>query len=662
MKQLIYIGVLFVLLAGIIGCGDNNDFSNLHILTDAEIAEMHRQDSLDSVKRAQINADMILEYTVPITILTNGYDGTNLYIDTVRIAEKFGITTAQLRKGIYNMRSAEWGTYDDDTNVPKLTGFCIEGTTHNDNMTAYNTNACWGHWWDIDGNTTSWGDNARVFAEYDVNGGFFHVGQMIGGLLEEGKSIKFIECLKYQDTRIAIVITAVPEKQGEVTAQIVNTQELELSVTPNNDYATTLLQFDLAKTLSDLGISSITAAKFVTLNADGNFVQEYSAQPNGFYYNKEGHAGSWGDDASVFVTHPYSADSDDAAENQVAVGQMPNAMTAGNAVTVKFGIMANNKIEMLNITVNIVSYQDPETAPEGTPYTETINLTIEKTWSSGGFNESFDVKETLRNAFKMTTYQLYTAKLDKTLKMYLGEENAEDPSYTANAPGYWMDVTGNVTNWGSGSDAVWAELQMNETAIKLAVGNAPDKCDPSGVIIPVKLILICADNAGKVIINLTIKLTTFVDPETPPSGTPTDIQKDITFTKPYTSDYAQEAEDVRDLLKDAFKMTTYQIYQALQSGDLKVYIGNETAGDPSYTGSGAGEYWIDGDGAPCEYATGVLYIGFYTDGSEYMEIGTGNHPDNCSKEGQTVTTKMIVTCNGAKATFNVTVNIAAATE
>lgn len=661
MKQLIYIGVLFVLLAGVIGCGDNSDFSNLHILTDDEIAEMHRQDSLDSVKRAQINADLILEYTVPITILANGYDGTNLYIDTVKIAEKFGITTAQLRKGIYNMRSAEWGTYDDDTNVPKLTGFCIEGSSHNDNMTAYNTNACWGHWWDKDGNTTTWGDNARVFTEYDVNGGFFHVGQM-PGLLEEGKSIKFIEGLKYQDIRIAIVVTAIPEKQGEVTAQIVNTQELNLKVTPNNEYVTTPLNFDLAKTLSDLGISTITDAKFVALNADGSFAQEYSAAPNGFYYDKEGYAGSWGDNASVFVTHPYSADSEDAPEDEVAVGQMANAMAVGDVITVKFGILANNKIEMLSITVEIVDYQDPETAPEGTPYEETINLTIEKTWSSGGFNESFDVREKLRDAFKMTTYQLYTAKLDKTLKMYLGEETTEDPSYTANAPGYWMDAIGNVANWGTGSDAVWVELQMNETTINLAVGNNPDNCDPSGVVIPVKLIVTCADNAGKVTINLTIKLTTFVDSETPPTGTPTDTQKDITFTKPYTSDYAQESADVRELLKDAFKMTTYQIYQALQSGDLKVYIGEETSEAPSYTGGAAGEYWIDANGAPCEYADGVLYVGFYTDGSDYMEIGAGNHPENCSKEGQTVTTKIIVTCNGVKATFNVTVTITAAAE
>lgn len=506
MKRLIYISVLFVLFAGLTGCGDNTDFSNLHVLTDDEIAEMKRQDSIANAQKEKINADLILEYTVKIPISALNYDGAELLIDTVKIAEKFGITTEQLRKGIYNMRSTEWGIYGDDASAPKLTGFCIEGTTHNDNMTAYNTNSCWGHWWDKDGNVTVWGDNARVFAEYDPDGGFFNIGQM-PGKLEEGKSIKFIECLKYQDIRIAVVITAVPEKQGEVTAQIVNTQELEIEMYPNNEYVTKPLDFDLDKTKSDLGISSVSDAKFVALNADGSFAQEYTADPNGFYYDKEGYAGSWGDEASVFVTHPYSGGDEEAEENQVAIGQMPGAMSVDDEITVQFGIMANDKIEMLNITVKIIAYQDPETAPTGDPEERSIDKEIDITYSSEGFDTSIDVKETLREAFKMTTYQLYTANLDEKIKMYLGEVTAEDPTYTASAPGYWINAEGKSTNWGSKEDVVYVQLYMNETTIELSVGINPDNCDPSGSEIPVKLILTCADNTGKVTVNLTIKIT-----------------------------------------------------------------------------------------------------------------------------------------------------------
>lgn len=506
MKNIYFYFVCFaLLLSGLASCGDNMDVWGGHILTDEEIAELARQDSIKEAQKNSINANLILEYNADITILANGYDGAFVYIDTVKIAELFGITTTQLAQGIANMGSDK--PYE---NAPEITGFCIEGTTHADNMTNSNTNSYWGHWWDKDGNTTTWGDNARVFAEYNAEEGYFNVGQM-PGKLEVGKTIKFIECLKYQDQRVAIVITAIPKEKGEVTAQVVNTQELEIEMVPNNEYATNLLQFDLAKTLSDLGISSITEAKFVALNTDGSYAQEYSAQPNGFYYDKEGYAGAWGDNASVFVAHPFSDDSESAGEDQVAIGQMPNAMSEGDAITVKFGIMANNKIEMLNIAVKIVGYQDPETAPEGTPYEKTIELTIEKAWSSEAFTESFDMKEALRDIFKMTTYQLYKAKLDKTLKMYLGEETAEDPTYTANAPGYWIDVMGKATKWGTGSEAVWAELQMNETTINLAVGNAPDNCDPNGVVIPVKLIVTCAENAGKATINLNIKITDYVE-------------------------------------------------------------------------------------------------------------------------------------------------------
>lgn len=68
-KHLLYAALLGGLCSlGVTSCGDNEDVSREHVLTDAEIAEMARQDSIEEAQRNQINADLILEYTADITL------------------------------------------------------------------------------------------------------------------------------------------------------------------------------------------------------------------------------------------------------------------------------------------------------------------------------------------------------------------------------------------------------------------------------------------------------------------------------------------------------------------------------------------------------------------------------------------------------------------
>lgn len=497
MKRLIYFYILSIFLLGVTGCGDNSDFCNPHILTEDEIAELHRQDSIEEAQRSSINADLILEYNAEITILANGYDGTFVYIDTVKIADLFGITTTQLAHGIANMGTDK--PYDD---APNITGFCIEGTTHADNMTNSNTNSYWGHWWDKDGNTTSWGDNARVFAEYDAEGGYFNVGQM-PGMLEAGSNIKFIECLKYQDTRVAVVITAIPKEKEQVSATIVSTQDLAIDMNPKSTYDSEPVAFDRNKVLSDLGISSLDDAQIISVNADGSYAQETSAT-NGFWYDMDGFAGSYGDDAGIYVE--YYGLGDDVEEGDLDVlyvGQMPNKLEGGYSVTVKYGFLANNKIVMLNITVNIIAYEDPETPPAGDPTSDTvIDVTIEKPWDDTFSNVQYDVKNVLREAFKMTTYQIHTARIKGDLKIYCGTVTEEDPSYTSDVPGYWLNAAGEACSYGSDSQ-VFCCLGSSETELWLYAGNHPENCIPNTTVTS-KYIITC--NGGAVTVNLTVKI------------------------------------------------------------------------------------------------------------------------------------------------------------
>ena len=64
MKKLYIYILLSVLIGGLISCEDYDEFSKLHDLTDAEIAEIARQDSIEKAQKEMINADLLLEYTV----------------------------------------------------------------------------------------------------------------------------------------------------------------------------------------------------------------------------------------------------------------------------------------------------------------------------------------------------------------------------------------------------------------------------------------------------------------------------------------------------------------------------------------------------------------------------------------------------------------------
>jgi hypothetical protein len=480
MKKLSYI-LSGLLIAGssafFSSCGDNKDFWGPHTLTDDEIAEQERQEEIKRQQRERIDADLILEYNVEFYLSNNSYDGGPVEIDMDKIASEFGISKDDL------------GTALNGEGGPDVTGFAIEGSTHADNMTSSNSGAYWGHWWDKDGNVKNWGDEAMVFAEFNYDAetgkGVFNVGQYPGHLVAN-QEVKFIEALKYQDKRVAIVITAKGIERGEVKAEIVASNTLTLETAPNDTYATAAVEgFDADAALAALGAGSWADVAWVATNADGSYAQEYSADAPGFWYDKEGFSGAWGDDASVFATFQ---------EGQILIGQMPGQMTAGSTVTINFSAMYDNKIVENIITVNITAYEDPETAPEGEPESIEKEITLTKTWDADwGATEPFDVKEDLRQAFKMTTYQIFSALKSGEMKLWVGEVGAdagEDglPQYTADAPGYWLGAEGQRVAWGDEA-IVYLNLAISEESLEFISGNHPENCAPSGQTIPTKFIV-----------------------------------------------------------------------------------------------------------------------------------------------------------------------------
>lgn len=480
MKKLSYIMCALLLFTSVgifSSCGDNTDFWGIHQLTDEEIAEMERQQRIADSLKSVINADLILTYVVEDYPLT-GWNNNELFIETDKIAELFGLTEEQVIAGI-----------NQEAGAPDITGFAIQGSTHADVASASNTNGTWGHWWDKNGDVcTSYNQEepspSAFYCEWD--GEKFGVGQFPGHL-EAGDEITVLEGLKYQDKRVVCAVTFRCVERGEVKAGIVGTQELTLETAPNDAYESVPVpEFDPAKVLSDLGVSSWDGVEWICKNAEGGYEQEYNADPHpGFWYDKLGFKGAWGDDASVFVLF-------NAEDQVITVGQMPGQMIAGSTVDLEFNAVAGEKIEQIIIHVIITAYEDPETAPEGEPASIEKDITVTQAWNDTYAAVEYDVREELRQAFKMTTYQIYSAIKSGDLRMWIDEVGSpanEDgtPGYTGGAPGYWLDANGKAVGYGDG--LVYGELHNSEESLVLAFGNHPENFSPNGGQVKTKYVI-----------------------------------------------------------------------------------------------------------------------------------------------------------------------------
>ena len=632
MKKLSYIlsGLLLFTTIGIFSsCGDNENYWGLHNLTDEEIAEMDRQQRIKDSLRNVIDAGLILTYDAEITISANSYDGVDVPIDCDAIAQFFGITTDQLLTG----------SLAGEDNGIDIIGFAIEGSTHADNMTMSNTGAPWGHWWDAKGDVINWGDGAMTFAEFNAETGAFYVGQFPGRLVE-GENITFIEALKYQDKRAAIVITAKPHERGEVTAQVVATNHLTLETEQDNNYtAVPVPGFDAAATLSALGVASFDEVAWVAVNADGSYAQEYSADAPGFWYDKLGFSGSWGDDASVYSHF-------DAESQAILIGQMPNQMEAGSTVTVSFGALANNKIVMNEITVNITAKGD--VAGE---IVATNNLTLTCSPNNDYVTAAvpgFDAAATL-SALGATNWS--------EVKWTTPTEDGYAQDYNADAPGFWYGQDGKLGAWGNDA-SVFAHFDAATETI--GIGQMPEKM-PAGSTVTIEF---DAAANGKLVQNIiTVNVVAYEDPETAPAGNPESIEKDITLTKVYDNEWgATDDFDVKEDLRQAFKMTTYQIYSAIKSGELKMWIDEvgkpaDDAGNPAYTGEAPG-YWLDMEGQAASWGSGNELVYVFLGCSETeLYFYAANHPELFPAEGGSMKVKYVIECNGVTATYNITFNI-----
>lgn len=646
MKKIAYIFLLpvFMLLFGSVltSCGDNTNFSDLHYLTDEELAELARQQHVRDSLLAVINADELVFYTLQDYPQGN-WGSTSLSLDISKAAELFGLSEAEVYAGIAGAPGA-----------PMIQGFCIQGSTHNDYMTASTTNGPWGHWWTIKGDVCdTWNQpDSFIYTEwtYDWDNddnpmyetGRFLINQM-PGVWGVGEKTRVIECLSYQKKRIAYVIDYEIIERGEVVASIVNTQHLSIDMTPNitGSYEPTPLKFDLAQTLSDLGVSKLEASKnIIAYKPDGSWEQEL--QDNGWWFDKNGYVGAWGSNASVWLSYGYCA------EDEIGVVVMPdNGCQGGDKYVINFCFIAGNNIEQIEITVNIVDGENPNSATVVGTQELSIDIMLDP---AAGYTPTplvFDLQKALNDLGCSSLYDAYILTTQ------------EDGSYTMaqNADmGFWMDKSGPIGGWGENA-SVWLSYGMCEEN-EIGVCLMPD-ADEVGDVFHHKFGFFYDGKIELLDITVNVIEYGYDDPETAPTGSPTtDTVLDITLSKPWTDDYAAVEEDIREALRQAFKMTTHEIYMASMDGSLRLY-NKEITAEPTYTGGGI-ENWLDLNGDYANYGDGAVFCGLDFS-NEYISIYAGNMPDEAvCPQNSSIKTTYLVSCNSGLVTINITINIGAA--
>ena len=219
-----------------------------------------------------------------------------------------------------------------------------------------------------------------------------------------------------------------------------------------------------------------------------DYTNEYTGENIGFWFDRNGDVVKWDDSeegTSVLFTNNII---DNWTTN---LGQFPGRLETGETNTL-INLLENadgfRAALIFNVTVGDYyvepPYVDPETAPSGSPValdtTITVSHAYDSNWAS---SSSVNVRYILRNAFKMTTYQIYQA-IDNGDLVFKGI-NSDDSEYTdedgnfastANYPGHWFDIDGDVTTWSDtiNTPAVYSEIGWTKESLQMNIGHHPD--------------------------------------------------------------------------------------------------------------------------------------------------------------------------------------------
>lgn len=137
----------------------------------------------------------------------------------------------------------------------------------------------------------------------------------------------------------------------------VDTVKYELSATVqiSEDYGTSVVDFDVQKVATNLGLAAadLGSATFFAVDADGSLNTNSTANAPGHWFGKNGEVVSWGENAYVFAEWNLNA-------GKISLGHYPNRVSAGDTYTFAQGLRNGSKMVVFKIVVNIANDADAE--------------------------------------------------------------------------------------------------------------------------------------------------------------------------------------------------------------------------------------------------------------------------------------------------------------
>lgn len=343
MKKILFLIPLFALLMGMYSCGDNEDFSNPHILTQEEMDTLRVKDSL-----ANLNVPLEFEYTVN---MYDGWDNTGfLGLDMDAIGEKFGMTAEKAASAIQSL-----------TITP--TYWTEDGTKYtSDQCTA---NGVWGFWMNNQGVPVTWNtDGFALYYQWNGSNGFDYGTS--GENLSIGDVVHSTFKLEFQDSEVIIRITTNyldpstfvdPEsKPGTTPADMTK----DITLTKDWDSEWGAAEYDahddlcnaFNMTTYELSTALDAGDLRVYLNEVSDSTPSYTADPGGYWINSEGQATSYSNDSYIYtgVYFDYTASS-----IVIDMGNYPDETMCpkGITLTYKFIITDGTTTVTYNVTSNV---------------------------------------------------------------------------------------------------------------------------------------------------------------------------------------------------------------------------------------------------------------------------------------------------------------------
>ena len=245
-------------------------------------------------------------------------------------------------------------------------------------------------------------------------------------------------------------------------------------------YETTAFTLTKNEVLTALGVKKLPADLVLYgVDAKGNNLYGPVAynSTSGFYFNREGYVCSpAADDATVFVDFTPSA-------LRMAVGQVPQALTDGDVVTLHMGIATADTYCPVEATLTVVSQGEWAVYfkhADGLTYS--IYETVKNDYTS---LPVYIDEDAVCNALGMKNFAAIISGMNATKptvtfyglnadgsEYLIGEGKEQQAGYTANNKGHWFDIDGNVCSWKADGWFCFSEWDGSSNPIFFNIGQA----------------------------------------------------------------------------------------------------------------------------------------------------------------------------------------------